>query len=78
MSWIWPILVVVVGAIWTLSLLDLFVRRRRTWSWGRIALWALVIIIFPIVGSVVYFVVYAARGGLPKLPDDEPARTPLE
>jgi Phospholipase_D-nuclease N-terminal len=78
MSWIWPILVVVVGVIWTLSLLDLFVRRRHTMSWGRITLWVLAFFVFPIVGSAVYFVLHAARGGMPRLPDEEPLRGPLE
>jgi hypothetical protein len=40
--------------IWLLTLVDLF--RRHDLSTGRTVLWALVVLLVPVVGVIVYFV----------------------
>ena len=40
--------------IWALTLVDLF---RRDWSTGRKAVWALVMLILPVVGILAYLIV---------------------
>ena len=40
--------------IWVLTLVDLF--RRHDLSTGRKVLWALVVLILPVIGVIIYFV----------------------
>jgi hypothetical protein len=40
--------------IWALTLIDLF---RRDWSTGRKALWALIMLVLPVVGIIAYLIV---------------------
>lgn len=69
MSWIWPILAILVIAMWVAALLDI-VRRRHTMSGGKIAAWVVAILVLPIVGTIAYFLVHGARGsrGAPRDP----------
>ena len=62
MTWIWPILAIAVVAMWTFALVDL-IRKRHLRSGGKTAAWALIIVILPVVGSIIYFLVNAGGGG---------------
>ena len=46
--------------IWALTLVDLF---RRDWSAGKKAAWALIMLIFPIVGVIGYVIVRPPAAG---------------
>jgi len=62
MSWIWPILAIALIAMWTYTLVDI-VRRRHEMSGGKIAAWVIVVFVFPILGTIAYFLVHGAGGG---------------
>jgi hypothetical protein len=69
MSWIWPILAVLVVAAWTFAVIDI-IRRRHTMPGAKIAAWVIVILVFPVLGAIVYFLVHG-RGeptGAPRVP----------
>ena len=70
MSWIWPILGVLVFVMWTLAVVDI-VRRRHTMSGVRIVAWVVAILVFPILGTIVYFLVHGLSGppGAPRDPE---------
>jgi 4-amino-4-deoxy-L-arabinose transferase-like glycosyltransferase len=70
MSWIWPIVGVLVVILWTVALIDI-VRRRRTMSGTRIVVWVLVLFLLPVLGAIVYFVVHSGGGGDSTAPRDE-------
>jgi type VI protein secretion system component VasK len=69
MSWIWPILAILVIALWVYAFIDI-VRRRHTMSGGKIAAWVIAILVFPIVGTIAYFLVRGTGGsqGAPRDP----------
>jgi hypothetical protein len=50
-----------VVAVWAVTLLDIF-RRWNARSTGTSVAWLIAIIIFPVVGTIVYFVVNDLRG----------------
>jgi hypothetical protein len=64
MSWIWPIVAIAVIALWTYALIDI-VRRRHSMSGGKIAAWVIIILVFPILGTIVYFLVRGSGPGEP-------------
>jgi hypothetical protein len=70
MSWIWPILAILVVAMWVLALIDI-VRRRHTMSGGKIAAWVIAVLVFPIAGTIAYLLVHASGGasGAPRDPE---------
>jgi hypothetical protein len=68
MSWIWPILAILVIAAWVWAIVDI-IRRRHTMSGGKIAAWIIVILVFPILGSIVYVLVNG-MGGASDVPRD--------
>jgi Phospholipase_D-nuclease N-terminal len=61
MSWIWPILAVLVIFMWTFAVIDI-VRRRHTMSGVGIVAWLIAIVVFPVVGTIVYFLVHGIHG----------------
>jgi hypothetical protein len=62
MTWIWPILGILVVAMWMLAAWDI-IRRRHERSAGKIAAWVIAILVFPVVGTIAYFLVNGAGGG---------------
>jgi Phospholipase_D-nuclease N-terminal len=62
MSWIWPILAILVVFIWVFAIIDI-VRRRHTMSGAKIAAWVIAILVFPVAGAIVYFIVNGTGGG---------------
>lgn len=69
MSWIWPILAILVIAAWVWAVIDI-IRRRHTMSGGKIAAWIIVILVFPVAGAIVYFLVNGMGGGEAGAPRD--------
>lgn len=68
MSWIWPIIAVLIIFMWTYALIDI-VRRRHTMSGLRIVVWVIAVFVFPVLGAIVYFLVHGFRGP-PETPRD--------
>jgi hypothetical protein len=69
MSWIWPILAILVIAMWTYALVDI-VRRRHEMSGGKIAAWVIAILVFPVLGTIVYYLAHAGGpSGAPRDPE---------
>jgi hypothetical protein len=66
MSWIWPIVGVLIVAAWTFAVIDI-IRRRHAMSGTKIAAWVIVILVFPVLGAIVYFIVHG-RGGATDAP----------
>jgi hypothetical protein len=61
MSWIWPILAILVVAMWTIAAIDI-VRRRHERSAGRIVAWVIAVLVFPVFGAIAYFLANGAGG----------------
>ena len=58
---LWWLLVMFVVAVWAVTLFDIF-RRWNARSTGASVAWLIAVIIFPIVGTIVYFFVNDVRG----------------
>ena len=56
MTWLWTVLVIVATVAWVVALVDI-VKRRHELSGASLAAWILIIIIFPVLGTILYFVV---------------------
>ena len=69
MAWFWWLIGVLVLFLWVASLVDI-VRRRHSRSAGMTAAWVLVVLILPILGTIIYFLVNGAGGSsAPREPD---------
>jgi hypothetical protein len=69
MSWFWWFLGVMVVVLWVVALVDI-IRRRHSRSGGKTAAWVLIALIFPVLGTIVYFLVNGAgQPGPPRDPD---------
>jgi hypothetical protein len=76
MAWFWWLLGIVVLILWIAALVDI-VKRRRERSTGSTAAWILIVLIFPLVGTIVYFVVNGMGGAAgPDVAKADPDRTP--
>ena len=53
MDWLW-FLGVVAAIAWIVAIVDM-IRRRRELSRGQLAAWVLIVIIFPVIGTILYF-----------------------
>jgi Phospholipase_D-nuclease N-terminal len=69
MAWFWWLLFALIAVMWIAALVDI-IRRRHSMSGGKLAAWLLIIIIFPILGAIAYFLVHGAGGpsGAPRDP----------
>lgn len=67
MSWFWWLLFIFVAIIWVATIVDI-IRRRHERSGGKTAAWILIVLIFPVLGSIIYFLVNGAGG--PAAPRD--------
>ncbi|HEY7706251.1 MAG TPA: PLDc N-terminal domain-containing protein [Gaiellaceae bacterium] len=66
MAWFWWLLMIIIAVIWVVTLVDI-IRRRHSRSGAKTAAWILVILIFPVLGSILYFLVNgAAEPGAPR------------
>lgn len=55
MGWLWWVGAVVIVA-WLFAIVDM-IRRRARLSRGQLAAWLLIVIILPVLGTILYFVV---------------------
>ena len=58
---LWWLLVMFVVAVWAVTLFDI-IKHWGERQLGRSIAWLVAIIIFPVVGTIVYFVVNDVRG----------------
>ena len=56
MDWFWWLAGVVAIAAWVVALVDI-VRRRSALRRGQLAAWVLIVIILPVLGTILYFVI---------------------
>ena len=61
MDLLWWLLVILVVAVWVVNLLDIF-RRWGTRSTGKSIAWLIAVLVFPILGTIAYFIVNDVRG----------------
>jgi hypothetical protein len=73
MAWFWWLLVIIIVVIWVATVINI-IQRRHERSGGKTAAWIIAILVFPVVGSIVYFLVNGASG--PVAPRDPEMRTP--
>jgi hypothetical protein len=59
MAWFWWVLGVIVIVMWVLALVSI-IGRRHTMSGGKLAAWIIVVLVFPVAGSLIYFLVNGA------------------
>ncbi len=52
----WWLLGVVAAVAWAVALVDM-VRRRNALTRGQLAAWVLIVVILPVLGTILYFVV---------------------
>jgi hypothetical protein len=55
MGWLWWVGAVVIVA-WLFAIVDM-IRRRERLRRGQLAAWLLIVIILPVLGTILYFVV---------------------
>ena len=54
MDWLW-LLGVLATIAWIVAIVDM-IRRRALLSRGQLGAWLLIVIIFPILGTILYFI----------------------
>lgn len=59
MAWFWWLFGVIVIAMWVAALVSI-IGRRHAMSGGKLAAWLIVILVFPVVGTLIYFLVNGA------------------
>ena len=69
MSWFWWLLGVLILVLWIAAIVDI-IRKWHTRSGGKTAAWILLILILPILGTIIYFLVNGA--GDPGAPRGDP------
>lgn len=61
MAWFWWLLGVLILILWIAAIVDI-IRKRHSRSVGKTVAWILLIIILPILGTIIYFLVNGAGG----------------
>ena len=59
MAWFWWLLGVIVLVMWIAAIVNL-IQRRHTISGGKLAAWLIIILVFPVLGTLIYFLVNGA------------------
>jgi hypothetical protein len=62
MEWFWWLLVFFVIVLWLVTLFDIF-RQWGSRSLGKSIAWLVAVLIFPVLGTIVYFIANNAGGG---------------
>ncbi len=56
MSWFWWLLGVLVLIMWIAAIVDI-IRRRHSRTAGKTAAWILIVLILPVLGTILYFLI---------------------
>ena len=56
MAVLWTLLGIAVAVAWIVAFVDI-VKRRHALSGGGLAAWLIIVLVFPVVGTVLYFAV---------------------
>ena len=56
MDWFWWLIGVIAIVAWAIALVDI-VGRRSALTRGQLAAWVLIVIIFPVLGTIMYFAI---------------------
>ena len=75
MAWFWWLLGVLVLVMWVVAVVDI-IRRRHSRTAGKTAAWILLVLILPVLGTIVYFLVNGASDPGPPRSDTEVSRMP--
>jgi hypothetical protein len=62
MAWFWWLLGIFIVILWVVTIVDI-IRRRHERSGAKTAAWILIVVIFPVIGTLVYFLVNGVGGG---------------
>jgi hypothetical protein len=70
MAWFWWLLWFFIVVLWVVAIVDI-IRRRHSRSGGKTAAWVIAVLVFPVVGTIVYFLVNGVsdEAGAPRDPD---------
>jgi type VI protein secretion system component VasK len=76
MAWFWWLLAVLVVVVWIAALVDI-VKRRHERSGGSTAAWILIVLIFPLIGTIAYFIANGmGKAPGPDVSQADPDRVP--
>ena len=75
MAWFWWLIGFFILILWIAALTDI-IRRRHARTGGSTAAWIIIVLIFPIVGTIAYFLVNGMGGGSIEGGSADPDRTP--
>jgi hypothetical protein len=56
MAWFWWLIGVLVLIMWVVAVVDI-IRRRHNRTAGKTAAWILIVLILPVLGTIIYFLV---------------------
>ncbi len=62
MAWFFWLFGVIIVALWVFTIVDI-VRRRHSRTSGQTAAWILLVLIIPVIGTIIYFMVNGAGAG---------------
>ena len=62
MAWFWWLLGVFIVILWIYTIVDI-IRRRHSRPGSKTAAWILIVLIIPVIGTFIYFLVNGAAGG---------------
>jgi hypothetical protein len=70
MAWFWWLLWFFIVVLWVVAIVDI-IRRRHSRSGAKTAAWVIAVLVFPVVGTIVYFLVNGVsdEAGAPRDPD---------
>jgi hypothetical protein len=72
MPWFLWLLGVLVLVMWIVAIVSI-IQRRHEMSGGKLAAWLIIVIVFPVVGTLIYFLINGPTGsGAPREPDRMP------
>ena len=75
MAWFWWLIGVLVLVMWIAAIVDI-IRRRHSRSGGKTAAWILLVLILPVLGTIVYFLVNGAGDPGPPRSSTDMSRMP--
>jgi hypothetical protein len=71
-AWFWWLIAAVVIVLWVAAIVDI-IRRRHAMSGAKLFTWLILVLVFPVLGTVVYFLVHGAGTPMPTPADAQRA-----